>query len=142
MMRFLWRLRSAQTHAPAAKSPAAYESAVTVDSKSVPGVRFVIHRISFGRRMELSRRVREISQQAEFLQAGNEVQEQIEAGILAQQIDAMYLQWGLVSIDGLTIDGEAANVMQLVEKGPEELVREIVSTIKGQCGLSDSERKN
>ena len=53
----------------------------------------------------------------------------------------MYLSWGLVSVEGLKIDGEAATVAHLIEKGPEELTREIVSTIKGQCGLSEAERK-
>jgi len=125
-----------------AKGPVEYESTVRIDSKAVPGVTFFLNRVSFGRRMELSKRVREISQRTEFLEAGNAAQEKIEAGILAQQIDAMYLSWGLVSVEGLNIDGEAATVTHLIEKGPEELTREIVSTIKGQCGLSEAERKN
>ena len=74
-----------------------YDSVVSIESKAVPGVRFAIYRVSFGRRMELSRRVREISRKAEFLEAGTELHEKIEANILAQEIDAMYLQWGLVS---------------------------------------------
>jgi len=141
-MRFLWRSGNAEGNAPAAKGAVAYGSTVSIDSESVPGVRFVIHRISFGRRMELSTRVREISQKAGFLEAGNAVQEKIEAGILAQQIDAMYLDWGLVGVEGLTIDGEAATPAHVIEKGPEALAREIVSAIKGQCGLSEAERKN
>src|ERR1700691_5408009 len=68
-----------------------YESVVSIDSKAAPGVRFAIHRISFGRRMELSRRVREISRKAEILEASTEVHEKIEANILAQEIDAMYV---------------------------------------------------
>src|ERR1700685_912157 len=84
-----------------------YESVVSIESKAAPGVRFAIHRISFGRRMELSRRVREISRKAEFLDAGTELHEKIEANILAQEIDAMYLEWGLVRIDGLIIGGGA-----------------------------------
>src|SRR5580704_15171095 len=75
-----------------------YESVVSIDSTALPGVRFVIHRISFGRRMELSRRVRELSQRAEYLGAGTELHEKIEANILAQEMDAMYLRWGLVSM--------------------------------------------
>ena len=98
--------------------------------------------MSFGRRMELSRQIREISGRAEFLAAGNQLQEKIEANILAQEIDAMYVNWGLVSIDGLTIDGEAATAAHLLEKGPEELMREIVNAIKEQCGLTEAERKN
>ena len=95
-----------------------YDSVVSIDSKAAPGVRFAIHRISFGRRMELSRRVREISRKAEFLEAGTELHEKIEANILALEIDAMYLQWGLVSIEGLIIDGEPADRHAVAGKGP------------------------
>jgi hypothetical protein len=119
-----------------------YESVVWIESKAASGVRFSIHRISFGRRMELSRRVRELSRKAEFLEAGTETHEKIEANILAQEIDAMYLQWGLVSIDRLIIDGEPATGERLLEKGPEDLTREIVGAIKEQCALSEPERKN
>jgi hypothetical protein len=119
-----------------------YQSVVSIDSKAAPGVRFAIQRISFGRRMELSRRVREISRKAEFLEASTELHEKIEANILAQEIDAMYLQWGLVSLDGFIIDGEPATAAHLLEKGPEDLAREIVGAIKEQCGLNEAERKN
>jgi hypothetical protein len=126
----------------APKGAVRYESIISFDSKAAQGVRFAIHRISFGRRMELSRRVRELSRRAEFLEAGTEVHEKIEANILAQEIDAMYLQWGLVSITGMVIDGEPATAERFLEKGPEELVREVISAIKAQCGLSEGERKN
>ena len=119
-----------------------YDSVVVIDSKVAPGVKFAIHRVSFGRRMELSRRVREISRKAEFLQASADLHEKIEANILAQEIDAMYLQWGLVRVDGFIIDGEPATAAQLLDKGPEDLAREVVIAIKEQCGLSEAERKN
>jgi hypothetical protein len=122
--------------------PVSYESALAIESQVMPGVKFVINRISFGRRMELSRRVREITQKTEFLEAGSELREKIEAGILAQEVDAMYLRWALVGVDGLEIDGEAATAEQLLDRGPEELAREIVVAIKEQCGLSEAERKN
>lgn len=119
-----------------------YESVIWIDSKVAPGVRFSIQRVSFGRRLELSRRIREISRKAEFLQASTELHEKIEANILAQEIDAMYLKWGLAGIDGLTIDGEPPGAELLLEKGPEELAREMVGAIKAQCGLTEAERKN
>ena len=125
-----------------AEERVSYESALAIESKVMPGVKFVINRISFGRRMELSRRVREITQKTEFLEAGSELGEKIEAGILAQEVDAMYLRWALVGVDGLKIDGEAATAEQLLDRGPEELAREIVVAIKEQCGLSEAERKN
>ncbi len=119
-----------------------YESEISTESKAIPGVRFVIRRISFGRRMELSRRVREIVQRAEFLEAGDELRDKIEAGILTQAVDEMYVRWALVAVDGLIIDGEAVTAELLLDKGPEELTREVVSAIKEQCGLSESQRKN
>jgi hypothetical protein len=147
-MRFLSRLAKERNRTKEAQGNVVrngalhYESVVSIDSKGAPGVRFAIHRISFGRRMELSRRVREISRKAEFLEASTVLHEKIEANILAQEIDAMYLQWGLVSLDGLIIDGEPATAAYLLEKGPEDLAREIVGAIKEQCGLNEAERKN
>jgi hypothetical protein len=147
-MRFMWRSGRESGGACAGERPITpsgallYSSVVWIDSKAAPGVRFAIHRISFGRRMELSRRVREISRKAEFLEASTELHEKIEANILAQEIDAMYLQWGLVSVDGLIIDGEPATTAHLLEKGPENLAREVVGAIKEQCGLNEAERKN
>ena len=119
-----------------------YESVVTRKSKTMPAVTFAINRISFGRRMDLSRRAREIGKKAEFLEAGSQLQEKIEAGLLAQEVDAMYLTWGLVSISGLTIDGEPPTAERLLERGPDDLTKEIVGAIKEQCGLSEPERKN
>jgi len=147
-MRFMSRLDKEQGNADPgppttpANGAVQYDSVVWLESKAVPGVRFAIRRISFGRRMELSRRVRELSQRAEFLGASSELHEKIEANILAQEIDAMYLCWGVVGIEGLIIDGQAADATQLLEKGPEDLAREVVTAIKGQCGLSEAERKN
>ena len=137
-MKSLWRSGKGAS----ADQPISYESIVSLASRVLPGVTFAIHRISFGRRMELSRRVREISQKIEYLESGGELQEKIEASILAQEVDALYLRWALVNIEGLQIDGEQATPERLLEKGPEELTREIVSEIRRQCGLTDAERKN
>jgi hypothetical protein len=147
MMRFISRLGrgtgvGSEYERGDTKGASQYKSILSMDSKAVPGVKFIIHRVSFGRRMELSRKVRELSRRAEFLDAGTEIHEKIEANILAQEIDAMYLRWGLANIEGLMIDGEPANTDRLLENGPEELVREIVTSIRGQCGLSEAERKN
>jgi hypothetical protein len=114
---------------------------VSYDSVS-PGVTFTINRISFGRRMDLTKRVREISQKAEFLEAGTGLKDKVEANVLAQEIEEMYLRWALVSVDGLRIDGEPATIEKVIEKGPDDLTREIVTAIKAQCGLSETERKN
>ena len=85
-----------------------YESLIAIDSKVLSGVRFSINRISFGRRMALSKQLQELARKAEFLDAGQHVDEKLAARILAQEIEALYLRWGLARIEGLTIDGEPA----------------------------------
>jgi len=148
-MRFLWRLAKGKRvktcelrGQKSENGTATYDSVLKMQSKVMPVVTFVINRISFGRRMELARRVREISQRIEFLEAGNQLQEKIEANLLRHEIEATYLRWALVRIGGLTIDGEPATVESLLDRGPEELTHEIVAAIKAQCGLSEDERKN
>ena len=148
-MRFLSRLGRARKHSGcepqagnAENGAAAYDSVLKVQSKTMPGVVFSINRISFGRRMDLARRVREISQRVEFLDAGNQLKEKIEANLVRQEIEGTYLRWALVQIEGLTIDGAPATAERLLDRGPEELTHEIVAAIKAQCGLSEDERKN
>jgi hypothetical protein len=80
MMKYFSRL--ADRWGECKPSQVSYESVLKIPSKALPGVAFVINRISFGRRMELSRLVREIGKKTEFLEAGSELQERIEAGIL------------------------------------------------------------
>jgi len=119
-----------------------YESQVRCESKSLPGVSYIIRRMSFGARMELSRKIRELSKRVEFLSAGNDVQQHLEANVLSHEIDDVFLSWGLVVIEGLTIDGESATPELLACKGPDRLTREIVEAVRAQCGLSEQERKN
>jgi hypothetical protein len=108
----------------------------------VEGVRYEIMRVSFGRRIELARRIREIGRRMEFLEAGNDAREKLEATVLAAEIDRAYLDWGLAAVEGLQIDGVAATPEALVDHGPVELAMEILSRIKSECGMSEEERKN
>ena len=119
-----------------------YQSTVTVESKSQPGVRFRLNRMSFGRRLELLRRVRELAGRAEFLEAAEDPREKIEATLLVGEIDRLYLLWGLAGIEGLEVDGQAATPERLIEAGPEGLCREILAAVKREAGLSEEEQKN
>src|SRR5271165_5497084 len=95
-----------------------WESRVWFDSEAVAGVRYEIVRVSFGRRIELARRIREIGRKMEYLEAGEDAREKLEATVLAAEIDRAYLEWGLVSVEGLEIDGAAATPDALLERGP------------------------
>lgn len=119
-----------------------YTSEVTVESKAAPGVRLVLRRMSFARRVELLRRIRELARRAEFLAAGEDAGEQMDAALLRAEIDRVYVNWGVKRVEGLAVDGAPATAESLAEAGPEELFREALEAVKRQCGLSEEERKN
>jgi hypothetical protein len=119
-----------------------YESTLTFASQSIAGVRYTIRRVSLARRNELVRSVRELSAKSEYLDAGNELKDQIEANFLANEIAALYIRWGLIRLDGLRIDGFEATADLLIDSGPEGLAREIAAAVRRQIGLSEEERKN
>jgi len=119
-----------------------YESTIQIESKLLPEVSFTIARMSLARRAELLRRIRELAQRVEFLAAGEDIKEQIEAAILAHEVERLYLEWGLVAVHGLEIDAREATPEALIEAGPESLCREVLEAIRAECGLSEEERKN
>ena len=119
-----------------------WESRVWFDAEAMEGVRYEIVRVSFGRRIELARRIREIGRRMEYLEAGSDARETLEATVLSAEIDRAYLEWGLVSVEGLEIDGAAATAEALVDRGPVELAMEILGRIKSECGMTEDERKN
>lgn len=118
-----------------------YESAEWYESVGMPGVRFAVRRVSLAKRIELISQVRELSLREEYLRAGDST-DQSEAKIGDLLVRKLYLEWGLIEIRGLTIDGNAATVDLLVQSGPEDLADEIIERIRQQLGLTEQERKN
>jgi hypothetical protein len=120
-----------------------HESVRRVDSQACPGVRFTVYRMSFGRRLELTRKVRELLGRLEFVRAGQSgPADEAEAALLAGEIDREYARWGLASVEGLEIDGRPAAPEDVIEKGPENLLAEVLAAIRQEAGLSEDERKN
>jgi hypothetical protein len=119
-----------------------YASRVDVASGVEPGVTYVLHRISFGRRLELARRIRAIAGRAEFLAASGNALERAEARLAIGAVEEQYVLWGVAEIRGLEIDGRPATPDTLLSDGPEALAREAVSLVAAECGLSEEERKN
>jgi hypothetical protein len=111
-------------------------------SEASPGVEFVIARMTFGRRLELMRRVRELAARLEFFEAGRDAGNGMEASLLGCEIDRLYFLWGVEEIRGLELDGVPATAESLIERGPEELFVEALAAVKAECGLSENERKN
>jgi hypothetical protein len=119
-----------------------YESVTVVESRVSAGVRFTIAKMSFGRRTELMRQVRELARKMEFLEAGQDPGQKMDGALLRVEIDRLFVNWGLRAIAGLELDGVEATAESLAEAGPEELFREAAAIVRAQAGLSAAERKN
>jgi len=119
-----------------------YTSFEAIESTVAPGVSYTVAKMSFGRRVELTRHIRDLAARKEFVEAGDTANEKMEAALLASEIDRIYLLWGLKEITGLELDGLPATPESLAASGPEELYREALAAVKQQCGLSEAERKN
>jgi hypothetical protein len=117
-----------------------YESTLEKASHVSPGVRYTIDRMSFGRRLELMRAVREITYKMEFQAAGGETG-QMDAAILSAEVDRLYLRWGLRKVEGLMIDGVLATPDALALTGPEDLFQEALAIVKAECTLTPEEKK-
>ena len=118
-----------------------YESAITIESAR-PGVKIRVARMSFGRRLELMRKVRSLAREIEFLEASSNAGDGMDAGVLRAEIDRMLVLWGVVDITGLQVDGAAATADALIASGPEDVFREALEAVRRQAGLSEEERKN
>ena len=135
MMRFPWRLGKEA-------APATYESVCVIESRVMPGVRFTIARMSFHRRVELMRQIRELARRAEFLAAGLQPEDKMDAALVQAEIERLYVAWGLRSVSGLVVDGREADPATLSGDGPEELFREALAAVRAEAGLSEEQRKN
>jgi hypothetical protein len=119
-----------------------YESEVVIESEVTPGVTFTIFKMSYGRRSELMRTIRDLARHHEFLGTSERLEDRMEAALLESEINLAYIRWGLKSISGLTVDGADATPENLAERGPEGLFREVLKAVRAQAGLTPEERKN
>jgi hypothetical protein len=120
----------------------AWDSRRIVASEAMPGVELVIARMTFGRRLELMKRVRDLAARIEYFEAGRDEKNRMEASLLGAQMDNLYVAWGLEEVRGLLLDGVPATPELLVNRGPEALVHEALTAIRAECGLTEPERKN
>ncbi|HEY3825828.1 MAG TPA: hypothetical protein VGL82_14790 [Bryobacteraceae bacterium] len=126
----------------AASLNTSWNSRKLVASQERPGVEFVIARMTFGRRIDLMREVRNLAAKLEYFEAGQDAKNGMEASLLGAEIDRIYIRWGLEEIRGLELDGAPATAESLIESGPEELFLEALMAVKAECGLLENERKN
>jgi hypothetical protein len=125
-------------------SPDAFDHSSSKEfaAAGIPGVTYRVIQPSLRRRTELTQALAELVQRLEFHEGGAGLRDRCAAAHLASELDSLIVRWGLLSVDGLLIDGEAATPEALIQNGPEGLCREIAGRIREECGLSEAERKN
>lgn len=121
--------------------PQRFDSVRWIESKAIRGVRFSVREPSLGNRIELTRKLHELTLRNEFLAGGRELQ-QLELALAEMLVQKTLVEWGLIAVEGLKVDGETPTPTSLIAAGPEELVAEIAASIRSRCGLSEEERKN
>ena len=119
-----------------------YESSVKKGSRTIADVTFSVRKMSLAGRMELVHRIRVEGIALAFSEAGSEQEDKLKSAEISSSIESLYVRWGLVSIEGLEIDGVIADAESLIAKGPESLCREIAQAVREECFLSEEERKN
>ena len=87
--------------ATARTSTVSWDSSRLVRSVVQPGVEFVIARMTFGRRIELMKLVRDLAVRIEYFEAGQNARNGMEASLLGAEIDRLYMLWGLEAVRGL-----------------------------------------
>lgn len=131
MMNFLLPLRRGKR----------FESVRWLSSKVMPDVQFAVHEPSLENRIELTRKLHELTLRHDFLSSGKEL-EQLEMTLADLLVQRVLVEWGLAAIEGLYINGKQATPGQLIAAGPELLVAEIAAAIRERCWLNEEERKN
>src|SRR4051794_9304407 len=81
--------RDAETRRQRREHQEGYESVRVVESRVVDGVQFTISKMSFGRRVELMTRIREVGRRMEFLAAGADVGGKMDAGLVQAEIEKL-----------------------------------------------------
>lgn len=111
------------------------------ESRTIPSVRFAIRRISLQQRMDLTRKIRELSLRDEFLKSGSS-SDQLNAAENELAVRKVLIGWGLSRVVHLSLDGEPATAESIIERGPEGLANEIATAVQAELSLSESEIKN
>jgi hypothetical protein len=139
-MKFPWRSDKGRVANEIAG--ASHTSEVAVESRVVPGVTYTIAKMSFARRVELMRQVRDLARRTSFLAASDDAGDKMDAALLRAEIERVYVMWGVKSVAGLAVDGKVAGPELLTEAGPEKLFQEALAAVRRETGLSEEERKN
>lgn len=135
-----------------------YDTTRRQESELFPGVVFFMHKMTEGRRLELrsmlaaaNRRIREILREQALIEKTDEdnrdtakwleLNDEFD-GIMMEQMNPVWIKWGLKKIEGLENDRDEPLTVEQWKEWPSALVNEVVQAIKAEAELNGQERKN
>jgi len=118
------------------------EGAASFDSAEYHGVTFTIRRMTLRQRIYLLTDLHALYREHDFSKAGTSQADRINAHLSSLRIDEIFLRWGVLAIEGLSVDGKRLCVEDLAEYAPEGLVREILFRIRESIALDPGDEKN
>ena len=143
-----------------------YTNTERIESKLFPGVAFVFYKMIEERRIELRRlaadlssKLRKLATQTRKLEyefAKTDLSDDQKEDLMEQQDLAMnetqsvlitelyplYIKWGIQSVEGLTVNGEACTAPEGLKWGPEKLYHEALGLVQERMGLTEKQIKN
>lgn len=136
-----------------------YQSSLSFESETFPGVTFTLRKMSEGRRAQLrlataesNARIRNYVRESQRISAQPadsrdicrvaELNELIETEVISK-LNPAWVRWGLKDITGITVDGnDHPDADLLITEGPSDLTGEILLAIKTTSQMSEEELKN
>ena len=139
-----------------------FSATITHESAALPGVKFTVRRLNYIARCErdlrllddrarltgLMARLRELGEGGEIGQPRPGAEQEYhkldaEYAIIHQtRIIPAYIRAGLLSVEGFTVEGAAADTETILQSAPDALLDEIFAACYAASDLSEAQRKN
>lgn len=136
-----------------------FQSKTTHESKVCDGVAFTVRTVNQRKRAEWGLSIADslaeqdrLLRQMKAIEDNGQVQDEkaVEyqelmfrwTGINNAHVKPALVDLALVSIDGITVDGEESNLAAILEVAPDELAEEIYRVCQEAAGLSGTDSKN
>ncbi len=134
-----------------------YDTTNRKESEILPGVSFLLRRMTEGRRIELRKKlsptnakIRELlREQGKLLEAPDDAQDHNRIlelqdefdGLMLETVNPTTLLWGVKQIEGLEVDGKTLTLEDWQE-WPSALFREVLNSVNAEAELNGGEVKN
>ena len=98
--------------------------------------------MTFGRRIELMRQVRDLAARLEYFEAGRDAKNEYGGQSSGRRDRPALHSVGRGGDSRADTRRRPCHCRRLMDSGPEELFFEALTAVKAECGLDENERKN